>query len=360
MELYIQSEVELCSQPCTYACKQACKDFKMESCTHPNMEQARRLPSREGKCPNGFSILQIAILSVLKSHAEVIAYWQIAELIASHFQCNITEGAVRGALERLYRHGFLLRQRGTSGHLKGNRYAFNSEPCAHIMPLYEIKKNNVESGTHSGTFENKHSAPSILNKIDRKNLSISSNSMDGDNGDRERLEAFSEEDIAFNWPELAQIGFGTIQIRQIVEVRGKEQDGLKNIMQGLTYADWEFAHHGLRTKKGEEIKSPLNWIFSIFLRQGYYPRPPGYISPEEQADLDRTTELAKQQEARKARLEAEYEEWFANCTIDERKSISSRIELPEKAALRMHFVENIWPKILCESRQGQQDREEGG
>ena len=43
------------------------------------------LPARNGRCPRGFSTLQIAILNVLKAHRQIIAYWQIAELITARF-----------------------------------------------------------------------------------------------------------------------------------------------------------------------------------------------------------------------------------------------------------------------------------
>ena len=52
--------------------------------------------------------------------------------------------------------------------------------------------------------------PSILEKADRKNLSVSSEEI------VTRLEQLSENDIAFHWPELAKTGFGTDQIRQIL------------------------------------------------------------------------------------------------------------------------------------------------
>ena len=347
MDVPTYSGMDSRSQPRTFPCSYACTHSVAHESTHSVTEFLTQEHMHRQLCPRGYSCMQIAILSVLRSPHEVLAYWQIAELLKAIYGLEVSEGAVRGAIERLARYKMLVKERSALGHIKGNRYAFKADPCPHIPSLAKIMESPQHTGTDSHTQLEKNATSSILDKIDRKNLSISSNSTDED---RERLEALSEEDIAFNWPELAQIGFGTIQIRQIVEVRGKEQDGLKNIVQGLTYADWEFAHHGLRTKKGEEIKSPLNWIFSILLRQGYYPRPAGYISPEEQADLDRTAELVKQQEAREVRLEAEYKEWLANCTIDERKSISSQISLPEKAALRRYFVENIWPKILCESR----------
>ena len=86
-----------------------------------NAQSYMELPSKEGRCPRGFSNLQIAILGVLKAHQQIIAYWQIAELVATRYGQGATAGAVRGALERLYRRGFIIRARAAAGSLKGNR-----------------------------------------------------------------------------------------------------------------------------------------------------------------------------------------------------------------------------------------------
>ena len=93
--------------------------------------------------------------------------------------------------------------------------------------------------------------PSILEKIDRKkNLSISSqNPLEH----KERLEALNEEDMAFHWPELARSGFGTAQIRQIIQRREQIGEDIRHVMQGLTYAEWALAHNAMHDKNGAAV-----------------------------------------------------------------------------------------------------------
>lgn len=140
MHIETQSDMDIRHQPrtepCTWACTQASTEKGAETSTVSSMV----LPAREGHCPRGFSRLQVAILGVLKTHQQIIAYWQIAALVSSAYGLTATEGAVRGALERLYRRGgFLMRSRAGSGGLKGNRYAFTAEPCPGIRPCAEAQ-----------------------------------------------------------------------------------------------------------------------------------------------------------------------------------------------------------------------------
>lgn len=41
----------------------------------------------------------------------------------------------------------------------------------------------------------------------------------------------------------------------------------------------------MKDAKGKAVEAPVNWVFRILASQGYYPRPPGYISPDEQASV---------------------------------------------------------------------------
>jgi hypothetical protein len=80
--------------------------------------------------------------------------------------------------------------------------------------------------------------------------------------------------------------------------------GPERITQGLTHAEWEFTAGKMRDKSGKPVTSPVNWVFAILAKQGYYPRPQGYISPQEQVELDAVEEAKRLTIARKARLEA--------------------------------------------------------
>lgn len=145
-------------------CSRACMRKPTERSALAYVEGGMDLPPRNGHCARGFSNLQIAILSVLKAHQQVITYWQIAELVTEHYRITASEGAVRGALERIYRRAFLMRTRATAGSLKGNRYAFTSEPCPHIRP-YPVMVSISPTHAHSETEEAETAALSILDSV---------------------------------------------------------------------------------------------------------------------------------------------------------------------------------------------------
>ena len=126
------------------------------------------------------------------------------------------------------------------------------------------------------------------------------------------LEALTEEDIAFHWPALVRLGFGSIQIRQIIQRREQVGEGVDTIMQGLTYAEWELSYQCMKDSKGNTIEAPVKWVFRILATQGYYPRPSGYVSPVERAERDWEEVLKREEEARKARIDAEVDTWQRN------------------------------------------------
>lgn len=129
MESGTQLGMDLRIESRTLACTLACMDSGKERSTQgPGL-----LPTRNGRCPLGYSRLQIGIIFVLKATSGTIAYWQIAEEVNRKIGLQVTEGAIRGAFERLFKkYDFLIRNRSTKGRLKGNTYSFASEPCPHI------------------------------------------------------------------------------------------------------------------------------------------------------------------------------------------------------------------------------------
>lgn len=296
------------------------------------------------QCIQGFSPLQINILSIIKAHREVLPYWQIAHMVGRHFGGNPTEGAVRGALERMFSRDFLLRSRASRGRLKGNRYALAKDPCPHIPPYNFVMESAADSAAHRSS----PPAASLLSEeIDRKNLSISSQSTKPEH----RLEELTEEDISFHWPTLARDGFGTAQIRQICQRLHKIDIPTTRILQGLTHAEWEMAYGTRKDSKGNPIEKPAHWVFETLARQGYYPRPAGYVSPQEQAERDAAEEKARFAAAHEARKEAEYEAWAAQLTAQERERIvlerspasQGALRMPERVALRAYFFAKVWP-----------------
>lgn len=90
---------------------------------------------------------------------------------------------------------------------------------------------------------------------------------------------------------------------------------------------------------------PANWVFFILAKQGYYPRPSGYVSPQEQAELDAAEERKRVIAAREERFKAECDLWISSLSVDERNTIESgTIRMPDNMALRNYFRAEVWPK----------------
>ena len=133
--------------------------------------------------------------------------------------------------------------------------------------------------------------PTFIRKIDRKNLSISLKT------------------LRLTWPHLAMAGFGPQQIEQItanLTGLGKSTDRL---VQGLDHAEWELANARMLDKDGERVTDPCAWVFRALSQTGYYRRPKGYVSPEEQAARDAEEEARAVIAARQKAEQAQFEAW---------------------------------------------------
>lgn len=337
------------NRPCSRACMQTGADAAAQPSTDTSMKTALR----KARCPLGFSEMQIAILSLLKAQPLLMAYWQIAEAVTRLYGIGATEGAVRGALERLGKRGFLVRSRAATGRAQGNRYAFSADPCPYISPPCFPEPSaepGVETPKEATAPIGENPAPSLLKeKTDRRNLSVFSEGQAPPSASQ-RLESLSEEDIAFHWPNLAKIGFGTCQVRQILARLFQVGMGAENLAQGLTHAEWELEQGAMRDKNGEPVSHPLNWVFSSLARTGYYRRPQGYISPQEQAERDAAAEEERLKNAREERKNSAFEAWRSGLSPEEKRAIvapeNRAFPMPEDTALRQHFLREIWPVLL--------------
>ena len=115
--------------------------------------------------------------------------------------------------------------------------------------------------------------------------------------------------MAMAWPHLQRTGFGRKQLEQILaalEELGKSAD---MVVQGLDHAEWELAGGAMRDKDGQPVLDPCSWVFRSLARTGYYRRPKGYVSPEEQAARDAEEEARAVAVARRKAEQAQFETW---------------------------------------------------
>lgn len=318
------------------SCMQACREVVAQA----GGGQSVQVPFRPGRCPLGFSRLQIGILSLVKSNPGVLSYWQIAELIGTAWGQEVTENAVRGAINRMPRHAFLLRSRARTLSHSGNLYTLSADPCCHIQPFVTCVRSPVQTAEQASGCD----APSSR-KIDRKTLSISEDHATA------RLLALSENDYALHWPRLAQAGVGVSLIEQVVDELRKIGKSTEKILEGLSYAEWELEHGVLLDKNGVQVGDPAGWMYRALSTNGSYRRPRGYVSPEEQALLDATEEANRRKAALEQLAAREFEIWRDSLSTEALESFLPNRKPSEPsirdALLRTAFRERVWPDLLA-------------
>lgn len=62
-------------------------------------------------------------------------------------------------------------------------------------------------------------------------------------------------------------------------------------------------------KAGQAVADPCSWVFTSLARTGCYRRPPGYVSPEEQAARDAEQEARAITQAKKLAENVRFEAW---------------------------------------------------
>jgi hypothetical protein len=295
---------------------------------------------------------------VQRAGARVTPYKRISRQLAQEFGMAQSAESVRGIVNRLAARGFIRRKQARDGTIRGVHFTtVDALLCPHITG----DRLAVRGGVQVAARPELPCLPSILEeKKDRENLSVSS--VDAERRKAiDELEALTEDDIAFHWPHLAKAGFGTCQIRQIVERLAQVNISAEKVMQGLTYAEWELETGNMRDKSLAQVTSPLDWVFMSLSTKGYYRKPKGYISPQEQAERDAAEEAGRIADARKARKAAAFDAWLTDLPPKERAAITTplggKFPMPGDTALSLHFSEHVWPEILAYQKQGEGSHE---
>uniref|UniRef100_I2Q7I2 Helix-turn-helix domain-containing protein n=1 Tax=Desulfovibrio sp. U5L TaxID=596152 RepID=I2Q7I2_9BACT len=123
--------------------------------------------------------------------------------------------------------------------------------------------------------------------------------------------------IALAWPHLSRAGFGPDQLDQIRTALAELGRSADRIGQSLDHAEWELSRGAMCDKDGRPVADPCAWVFRSLARTGYYRRPKGYVSPEEQAARDAEEEARAVAAARQAAEEARFAAWRDGLTPDE-------------------------------------------
>lgn len=148
-------------------------------------------------------------------------------------------------------------------------------------------------------------------KIDRQNNNIYLSK-------ENKILELSDDDIAFYWPKLKETGFGKHQLHQIIDRLKKVEKSVDSILVSLDYFEYELDQGNLKDKNGNQIENPCAYIFNALARHGYYRKPPGYISPAQQAAIDAEEVLKAEKAAEKRKMDIEFETWKLKLS-DEKK-----------------------------------------
>ncbi len=249
---------------------------------------------------------QKKVLLYLAAHqGEIIRYTDIAQAGA------MPPATVQTICRRLKNLGVLSSHYGSRGVIKGIRFSLEKKIFQTALrqdhpvsdPIGDPQDHPISDPagdppsrrpshppTQQATQQATQEAGNVL--IDRKkNLSISSCVLET------------------TWPHLTRCGFGLEQLRQAVEnltALGKTTDRL---IQGMDHIEFELEHGQLVDKDGQAVADPCSWAFRALAQNGYYRRPKGYVSAEEQALRDAEQEARAVLAARQKAEQAQFEAW---------------------------------------------------
>jgi hypothetical protein len=249
---------------------------------------------------------QRAVLSYLiETRPDIVSFAQLGEAV------GLREATTRTILRRLAVLDFINFERARDGQIQGVRINFNESRCKRFTQGHSLDQSSSQPV----------SKPLTSKKIDLKEEIYLSKDELG-----EMLLHLSDELFAQQWPDLPVIGFGTNQIRQVVESRRAVGKPNSHLVEALDHANFELRDHRERHKElldqyGKPVDNKANYVFRALCNTGYYRRPLAYVSPAEQKEIDAETEARQVVEAHKKREEAEFQAWCCRLTQEERDAI---------------------------------------
>jgi len=155
--------------------------------------------------------------------------------------------------------------------------------------------------------------------------------------DRLKTLSISAETIGLTWPSLARAGFGPEQYEQILANLAAVGKPTDRVTQGLDHIEYELASGQLTDKTGQPVADPCSWAFRALAQNGYYRRPKGYVSPEEQAERDAAAEAQALAQSREQAREARFQAWAKGLSAADRQSALEGKQGPEEA-----WLKNVW------------------
>lgn len=270
----------------------------------PSRPEPDPLPIRIGQRPGVFTPAQKTVLEYFQRAGSHISTYRVVAK-----ETGVAHGTVRCVIDKLVNIGFLRREPWGKGSYRALRFIV-SDPTEQTKRADQFNTRAQQTSPtnkpnrpiqQTSSTEEFHRGTQQVFKIDRENLSIS----------------LTSERIALTWPNLARSGFGPDQLAQIGQALAELGKSADKIMQSLDHAEWELERDQMRDKDGQPVADPCSWVFRSLARTGYYRRPKGYVSPEEQAAKDAEAEAKAVTVARQSAEQAQFETWRDGLSSDE-------------------------------------------
>lgn len=263
------------------------------------------IPVKVPSPPGARTSAQKIVLAYFQEHGSHVANYGV---IAG--ETGLAQNTVRDCIHKFVVLGWLAKTPWLQGSARGLQFDFtgptrqdNTEAQSGMTTprVNPAKQSGMTIRRHTPATQPDTSNSPYKEKIDRENLSI----------------FLSAERITRTWPNLARAGFGREQLDQIAAALAELGKPTEKIVQSLDHAEWELERGQMLDKDGQPVADPCSWVFTALARTGYYRRPKGYVSPEEQAAKDAEAEAKAIVAARQAAEQAQFEAWRDGLSPDE-------------------------------------------
>ena len=270
----------------------------------------------------------------IRTHAQK-TIWNYLAQMGNHITTNdeiaqntgISTGTTRDVLRMLEQGGYIEKDMWRDGFERGLMISIVEDKAQQAAPTPNPNRLNQQGDYLLES--NMEESPSLDRKIE--GLSI-----------YQRLILLKQDDFDFHYPGLAQIGFGPTQIEQILErltTVGKSPDRL---FEAMEHANWELEDGGIRDKEGKLVENPLGFVFQSLARGGYFRKPKGFISPEEQAAKDARERAEAELKAQEAAETVQYEIWRRSLSAED----IGRLKTEAEKTSKFLGPEDVWMRAV--------------
>ena len=234
-----------------------------------------------------------------------------------HYATGVSVDTVQRILTKFAYEGFLRKRKIRDGRFQGLEVSL--KPVCNHYQNFILNEASVAPAVVTG-FQ-----PSIVSSINKSTYSE----------EALKILAVTDEDIAAQYPFLADAGFGSSQLNQIVEHREKLNLPLAGLLASLEYAEYMIKTKHLK-KYGKIVSNYNAYFFTALKDGGAILRPDGYKTVTERA-------LEEARADKKREMDAQYHLWQEGLSADEKREIlkTKKIAIPDGSFLKEHWRKHI-------------------